>query len=210
MRYHEFLIERVVNLHSTDEKMAYADQVWDMLQRSYKKIGGFKSAGSPEELANDSGYWKLVRRGDKITALGVYKKSPKTKNFKLIASATETELNPETGEYKATPQGLKDYNMVKTADIKTKRSWAEVSGPAEKVMIRSGAIPISSKYAEFLTGKKILDYNPDGNHYTRLIQGEPHEKIIMGFVNLSPEGKKELIQRGFDINELPPNIAADI
>lgn len=208
MRYHEFLIERVVNLQSTAEKLSYADQVWDMLQRSYKKIGGFKSANSPEELANEPGYWKLVRRGEKITALGVYKKVPKTQNFKMIASATETELNPETGEYRATTQGLKDYNMVKSADIKTNRSWAEVSGPAEKIMIRSGAKPIDNKYAEFLTGKKVLELNSDGYHYTRLIQGEPHEKLIIGFINLSPEGKDELIQRGFNLKELPPNISA--
>lgn len=209
MRYREFLIERVVNLHSTDEKMAYADEVWDMLQRSYKKIGGFKSAGSPEELANDAGYWKLVRRGDKITAVGVYKKSPKTKNFKMIASATETELNPDTGEYKATAQGLRDYNMVKSSDIKTQRSWAEVSGPAEKIMMRSGATPIDNKYAEFLTGKKIVDLNPDGYHYTRLIQGEPHEKVIVGFINLSPEGAEELSRRGINLQELPSNIKFD-
>lgn len=205
MRYHEFLIERIVNLQSTDEKMSYADKVWDMLQRSYKKIGGFKSANSPEELASEPGYWKLVRRGDRITALGVYKKIPKTQNFKMIAGATETELNPETGEYKATSQGLKDYTMVNLADTKTNRSWSEVSGPLEKLMIRSGARPISNKYAEFLTGKKILELNQDGYHYTRLIQGEPHEKLIVGFINLSPEGKEELIQRGFDLKEFPPN-----
>jgi hypothetical protein len=209
MRYREFLIERVVNLHSTDEKMAYADQVWDMLQRSYKKMGGFKSANSPEELANEPGYWKVVRRGDKITALGVYKKSAKTKNFKMIASATETELNPETGEYKATPQGLKDYNMVKSADIKMNRSWAEVSGPAEKIMLRSGAKPIENKYAEFLTGKKMVDFNPDGYHYTRLIQGEPHEKVIVGFINLSAKGAEELSSQGVNLKELPPNIKFD-
>lgn len=209
MRYREFLIERVVNLHSTDEKMAYADEVWDMLQRSYKKMGGFKSAGSPEELANEPGYWKVVRRGDKITAVGIYKKSPQTNNFKAIASATETELNPETGEYKATAQGLKDYNMVKSADVKLNRSWAEVSGPAEKIMIRSGAKPVENKYAEFLTGKKIVDLNPDGYHYTRLIQGEPHEKVIVGFINLSPEGAEELSKRGIDLQELPSNIKFD-
>lgn len=209
MRYREFLVERVINLHTFDEKLPYADQVWDMLQRSYKKIGGFKSADSPRDLANDPGYWKLVRRNGKITALGIYKKSPATKNFKTIASATETELNPETGEYKATERGLKDYNKIKIEDIRAKRSWAEVSGPAEKLMIRSGATPIDNKYAELLTGKKILDLDSDGFHYTRLIQGEPHRKIIVGFVNLSKEGTNELLRLGFNLKELPSNIATE-
>lgn len=209
MRYHEFLVERIINLHTVEEKLPYADEVWDMLQRSYKKIGGFKSADSPKDLANDPGYWKLVRRNGKITALGIYKKSPVTKNFKTIASATETELNPETGEYKATERGLRDYNKVKIEDIKAKRSWSEVSGPAEKLMIRSGATPIDNKYAELLTGKKILDRDNDGYHYVRLIQGEPHRKIIVGFVNLNKEGTQELIRLGLDVKELPPNIATE-
>jgi hypothetical protein len=186
--------------------MPYANQVWDMLQRSYKKIGGFKSANSPEELVNDSGYWKLIRRGSHITALGVYKRVPNTDNFKMIAHASETYLNPETGDYKATTQGLKDYHMLKNDDIKTNRAWAEVSGPAEKIMLRSGAKPIDNKYAEFLTGKKILDLNPDGYHYTRLIQGEPHEKIIVGFIKLSPIGREKLINMGIELKNLPNNI----
>ena len=209
MRYHQLLVEKVLNLHTPEEKMKYADKIWDMLQRSYKKIGGFKSANSAEELANDPGYWKVVRRGDHITALGVYKQVSNTDNFKMIASATETELNPE-GEYKATAQGLKDYNMLKKDDIKTKRAWAEVSGPAEKLMLKAGAKPIDNKYAEFLTGKKILDLNPDGYHYTRLIQGEPHEKIIVGFVKLSPNGKEKLSNLGFDLKHLPDNIVSKI
>jgi len=209
MRYHQLLIERIVNLHTSEEKMKYADKIWDMLQRSYKKMGGFKSANSAKELANDSGYWKLVRRGSHITALKIYKKVPNTNNFKMVAMATETEPDPE-GAYKATERGKKDYNMLKNDDINTKRSWAEVSGPAEKLMLRAGAKPIDNKYAEFLTGKKILDLNTDGYHYTRLIQGEPHEKIIVGFVDLSPIGREKLIKLGFDLKHLPDNIASKI
>lgn len=189
--------------------MQYADKVWDMLTRSYKKIGGFKSANSPEELANELGYWKLVRRGDRITAVAIYKKSPKTNNYKIIATATETEENPETGMYKATPQGLKDYYMVKGEDIKTGRAWAEVSDASEKLMIRLGAKPISNQYAETLTGKKILKLDPDGYHYTRLIQGHPHKKVIVGFVSLSQDGIDDIKKRGVDLKDLPSNISVN-
>lgn len=206
MRYQEILNERVVNLHTPDEKMRYAKPVWDMLSHSYQKMGGFKSANSPEELANEPGYWKLVRRGDRITALAIYKQVPKTRNFKLIASAAETELDPTTGQYRTTTQGLRDYGMVKSSDIAMKRSWAEVSGPAERIMIKSGAKPISNRYAEFLTGKNILALDPDGFHYTRLIQGEPKQKMIIGFIDLSPQGRADLAASGLDIQDLPPNI----
>lgn len=206
MRYQEILNERVLNLHTKEEKLRYAQEVWDMLQRSYADIGGFKSAGSIEELVDEPGYWKVVRRGDKITAVNIYKRVPKTKTFKTIASATETVYDPEKKRHKATPPGFKDYEMVKSADIKLKRSWSEVSGKAEKMLDRGGAKPIPNKYAELLTDKKIIELNPDGYHYTRLIHGEPHEKIIYGFVKLSPSGREELLKHNIKIEELPDNI----
>lgn len=185
------------------ERQPYAKQVWDMLQRSYAKIGGFMSAASPEELVNTPGYWKLIRRDGRITAVNIYKKSDKTNNYKIIASATETSDHPETGAIKATPQGLSDYNMMKNADIKTGRSWAEVSGPVEKMMLRAGAKPVSNQYAGFLTGKEIISLNPDGYHYTRLIQGEPHEKVIYGAVDLSPEASEELRRQKIALHDFP-------
>jgi hypothetical protein len=76
-------------------------------------------------------------------------------------------------------------------------------------MIRIGAKPVDNKYAQLLTDKKILDLNPDGYHYTRLIQGEPHEKVILGFIDLSPESEMELHSQGINIKELSPNIKFD-
>jgi hypothetical protein len=69
-----------------------------------------------------------------------------------------------------------------------------------------GAKPVPNKFAEFLTSKKVLELNSDGFHYTRLIQGEPHEKLIVGFINLSPEGEAQLRSMGLDPKEIPGNI----
>jgi len=207
MRSREFLIERILNLWTPEERQPYAKQVWDMLQRSYKKEGGFKSAASPEELVNTPGYWKLTRRGDKITSVNIYKKIGKTNNFKGIASATETEFNSEKDRYAATKQGFSDYNQMKAADIKTRRSWSEVSHKIEAMLAKSGAKPIPNKFAAMLTGKEILNLNPDGYHYTRLIQGQPYEKAIYGFIELSPEGQAELERSGISLHDLPDNVA---
>jgi hypothetical protein len=203
MKSIEFLAERVINLWTPEQKAKYADVVWDMLDRSYQKMGGFKSAANVEELIDTPGLWKLVQRGDTITALGIYKPSEKTKNMKSIATATETEIDPEKNIYVATTQGKKDLIMLKSEDIRLNRSWVEVSGPAEKFMLKLGAQNVPNKFAEFLTGKKILELNPDGVHYTRLIQGEPHEKMIVGFANLSPEGLAALSKMGLDPKEFP-------
>jgi hypothetical protein len=206
MKSTEFLTERILNLWSPEQKAKYADVVWDTLNRSYQKVGGFKSAANIEELIDTPGLWKLVQRGDTITALSIYKPIEKTNNMKGIAAATETELDPGTNKYVATAQGKKDLMMIKSEDIRLNRSWVEVSGPAEKLMLKMGAKPVPNKFAEFLTGKKLLELNSDGFHYTRLIQGEPHEKLIVGFINLSPEGEAQLRSMGLDPKEIPGNI----
>lgn len=203
MKAKEFLIERILNLHTPEQKAKYADEVWDLLQKSYLKLGGFKSATDKEELISIPGYWKVVKRGDKITAVNLYRKVPQTQTFKVYASGTETTSDPITNTPRSTLQGKRDYSMVKKADVTQKRAWAEVSGPAEAVANRSGGKPIPNKYAAYLTGKEILDLDSDGYHYTRLIQGKPYEKIMYGFVKLTPEQRKAMEMNGLDINDLP-------
>lgn len=203
MRAKELLTERILNLHTPEARAKYADQVWHLLQKSYQKAGGFKSAVNKEELINNPGYWKIAKRGDRITAVNLYRKIPQTNTFKIYASGAETELDPDTQEYRATEKGKRDYLNIKKADITQKRSWAEVSGSPEMLAKRLGAQPVPNKYAAYLTGKEILELSPDGYHYTRLIMGEPHEKIIYGFIGLSPKQEKALENNGLDIQDLP-------
>ena len=203
MKAKEFLIERILNLHTPEQKAKYADEVWDLLQKSYLRSGGFKSAVDKEELITIPGYWKIVKRGDKITAANLYRKVPQTQTFKVYASGAETTPDSITNAPRSTLQGKRDYSMVKKADVTQKRAWAEVSGPAEAVAKKSGGKPIPNKYTAYLTGKEILDLDSDGYHYTRLIQGEPHEKIMSGFVKLTPEQRKAMEMYGLDIYDLP-------
>jgi hypothetical protein len=203
MRAKELLTERILNLHTPEQKAKYADEVWDLLQKSYVRSGGFKSAADKEELITIPGYWKIVKRGDKITAANLYRKVPQTQTFKVYASGAETRPDPITNTPRSTLQGKRDYSMIKKADVTQKRAWAEVSGPAEAVAKKSGGKPIPNKYTAYLTGKEILDLDSDGYHYTRLIQGEPHEKIMYGFIKLTPEQRKAMEMNGLDINDLP-------
>lgn len=69
-------------------------------------------------------------------------------------------------------------------DIKFARSWGEVSGAMEHILRKNGAEPIPNYMAKMLTGKDIIELNPDGYHYTRMIGNTPHEKIIFGTVNI--------------------------
>ena len=167
------LLEHVVNLLTPEQKREYIDVVWDILQKAYAPVGGFKSVSSKEELIDDSSIWKLVRRADKIVSVVIYKNKA---GRKIIGLATD-----------ATEQGKADLIKTIADDLKLCRAWAEVSDKPEKMMSRLGGVPISNKLAGKLTGKEILGYDLDGVHYTRLIAGEPHRKIIYGFPEMSAE-----------------------
>lgn len=187
----EILLEHVINLWSDIDKSAYAQSVWDILQSSYKFAGGFKTAVSPEELVHKSGLWKIVTRGGEITAINIYQDQYGRKS---IATGTN-----------GTVRGTRDYMMLRLADKELGRAWGEVSGIPEKIMKKIGATPISSKYAVILTKHNILSYNEDGYHYTRLIQGEPHEKIMYGTVNLSTNDIEYIESQGISLNPFPSN-----
>lgn len=189
MRAKELLTERVLNLFHADEKIKYADQVWDLLQKSYQKAGGFHSAEDIPELISKTNLWKLVVRNGQVTAANLYKD---LHGRKSIAAGTDGTL-----------QGKNDYKMVKSADIKYRRAWSEVSGAPEHLAAKSGLRPLPAKFASMLTGKEITEFNPDGYHYTRLISGEPHEKVIYGSIELTPDTILKLTQAGFDLHELP-------
>lgn len=161
------LIEKIINVRDKDEKEQYVDVVWDMMQQSYQPVGGFKSATSPDHLIDTTGMWKLVRRDGKIVAAKLYKDQHGRKS---VAGGTD-----------GSEQGKTDLKKLILDDMKQRRAWAEVSDKMTHIYLNRGAIKIPNKYAAELTGKEIIDLDPDGYHYTRLIQGTPHEKLIVGF-----------------------------
>jgi hypothetical protein len=164
----DLLTERYINAFSDTDKRKYADEVWDILQKSYAKIGGYAGADDVEELIKKSNLWKLVRKNGKIVALSLYKDQSGRKG---IAAGTD---GTEIGK-----QAL--YSMW-AEDLKLSRAWSEVSGRAAEIKLKSGWKPIPNKYAAEILGKEIQSLNPDGIHYTRLIGGSPYEKMIVGSI----------------------------
>lgn len=191
MRYTD-LFEHYVNAFNIDSKQKYADQVWEIMVRSYEKVGGFHTAANIEELIQKTGLWKLCVRDGHVYAAMLYKDQHGRKS---IASGTD-----------GSSQGKRDYLKMKDEDIGQKRAWAEVSGPVELIMKKSGALPVPNSLAATLTGKEILELDPDGFHYERLISGYLHRKIIYGFVNLNKETADSLAAQGISLSELPSNI----
>lgn len=192
MRFSQILFEHFVNLHTPEQKEPYKDIVWDILQRSYAEIGGFKGAANADELAHTPGLWKLSRRDGEIGAVAIYKDHH---GRKAIGFGTDGSVHAR-----------RDFHNIKDADVKFERMWVEASGTIEHVLSKIHTPMIPAKYATFLTGKEILSYNKDGYHYTRLLAGHPHEKVIFGVANISAETASKIEAAGFSLHELPDNI----
>lgn len=181
------LLERYVNLFTPVEKEKYVDEVWELLQKAYEPVGGFKSAVSKEDLIQDSSLWKMVRKNNKIVSVDIYKDKHGKKS---IAGGTD-----------GTTEGKRELMKMKSDDLKLQRSWCECSGKVEGLLKKMGAVPIENKFAAKLTGKEILAYDVDGVHYTRLIQGEPIAKAIYGFPKITDEMKAEVEHAHLTLNK---------
>lgn len=163
------LTERYVNLFKQDLHL-YIDDIWDIMQKSYAPIGGFLTASSKDDLISKVWLAKLVRKNNKIIAVRLYKDQFGRKG---IAGGTDGSIEGKLAFYKMIDE-----------DIIRNRSWAEVSDKMEFILRKRGAMPIPNSFAEKLTKKEIISLNPDGYHYTRLIGGKPHEKIIFGVAEI--------------------------
>lgn len=180
------LNEHYVTLTNNNDMNRYVDIVWNMLQAAYKDIGGFLTAKTKDELIKKSSLWKLVRRNNNIVAIAIY--TSKKGGRKLIAVATDGTAVGKDALYSIIKEDIKMMNQ--------RQAWAEVSGKMEYLYNKMGGVVIPSKYVQdILKDKEIFGQKDDG-HYSRNIKGEPHEKIIFGWID--PEIKHQVDNR---INE---------
>lgn len=164
------LNEAFVNALNKEDMMKYADDVWKILQDSYKYCGGLLGMKDVNQLIEESDMWKMVRRNGKINCVVIY--SFKRGGRKLCYGGTD-----------GTPQGKADFYKIMQEDInlKDRKAWAEVSEKMEHLYLKNGAVPIPSSIAkQILWDKEFVDYDKDGYHYTRYIGGVLATKIMVG------------------------------
>lgn len=180
------LNEHYVTVTNNNDMNKYVDIVWDMLQNAYKEIGGFLTAKTKDELIKKSSLWKMVRRNGKILAVKIY--TSKKGGRKSIACATNGTQEGKDALYSILKEDIKMMDQ--------RQAWAEVSGKMEYLYNKFGGVVVPSKYVQdILKDKEIFGQKDDG-HYSRNIKGEPHEKIMFGWID--PEIKQHVDNR---INE---------
>ena len=186
IKFQDFINERFVNLFGDVEgKEKYVDQVWDMLQSSYKRSGGIKGSGfgSKQEMIDKLPLWKLVRKDGKIVAGGLYKDK---RGRKRVASFTD-----------GTAQGKKWLAKVVEEDFE--RAFFEMSKAAFGSAVKNLGIDFMKRWAKtpqevekILKGKEIVYPVPENDphvikvpelkefYYQRELGGKLETKIMLG------------------------------
>lgn len=188
------LNEHYVNVFTPEDKEKYIDDVYRLIEYSYKDIGGAKGL-SKDELMEDGVFFKLVRKNNKIVACAVY-------SYRSAATSNVSFFDPKRDERKikyvaqdGSDEGKAAVKTIMHDDIvRPERGfWGEVSGKVEQMYMRRGAVPIPNTIAVQVLRdfkKKPIDkLDPDGYHYWRPVGGgKSIRKMMVGNANIVSQG----------------------
>ena len=76
----ELLFESYQNIFDEETKRKYANEVFELLQNAYSKIGGIKGSGfsSPEDMIQNIPFWKLFIYKGKVIYINASGTDPKS------------------------------------------------------------------------------------------------------------------------------------
>lgn len=167
------LTERILNITSREDKEKYGEQVYQILQKSYAKIGGLKGSGfaSVQDMINNVPFWKIVKKNGKIIAAHMYKDK---EGRKMVACGSDLEKDSRA----ITKRFLLD-------DILRERAYMEVSSYALDAIRGLLTGDEIKKYA--IPAKKVKEIFPDKEveiigeyEYKRKIGGDDEVKMMFG------------------------------
>jgi len=172
--FKSFLIEKIDNFFISDKegREKYADQVWDILQNSYKPIGGIHGSGfkSKEDMIAKISMWKIVRRGDSVKCVIMYKDKA---GRKRVAVGTDGDKSSK-----------KELASLLYDEYKTGRAYGETSDKSLEFIKRvlgdalyDFAIPVEV-VKRLLPDDEITAV--DKYVYWRDIGGHAHKKMMLG------------------------------
>lgn len=191
----DFITERYINAFVAKEKELYVDDVWKIIQDSYRSIGGHKGTGfaSKQDMIDKIPFWKMVRKNGKIVAVAMYRDKG---GRKRVAVGTD-----------GTSIGKEELTKIYVADFN--RAYFEVSGASFGLIVKTLGEDFVKKYAkspeeaEKIEGKgKFVEPNSSELMYKRFpglrkymygrpIGGEVHTKIMLGTNGLKVVVKEE-------------------
>ena len=191
------LEEHFVNLGSGDieGKREYLGDVREIIERSYRGIGGPLNISSYEDLLNGRYFWKLARKDGRIVAVVIYKTVRGGRKYSLLGSD-------------GTPEGKAELFRIMQDDIaqEGRHAFGEFSGAPEHIFDKFGATPVPNDVAQKVLddlGKTVTKLDPDGIHYERMIHGVPERKAMYGNVpeRYSIENAEDVVYEAYSHSE---------
>jgi len=158
---------------SAQEKMFIVDDIFSILQDSYKNVNGGLHFKSKDELLNKTNLWRVIYLDENIVGVVIYKAK---KGLKMVALGIKNI--GRTSKFFIKKMLSYIFQLTFT------NSWMEVSESVEKFIIKNGGEKffIRNTLAKQLTGKEILSLDADGYHYEREILGVVKRKVMIGTV----------------------------
>lgn len=170
----QLLTERILNITSSEDKQKYGEQVYAILQKSYEKIGGLKGSGftSVEDMINNIPFWKIVKKGDDVVAVHMYKDKS---GRKMVACGSDMSK-----------QGRDITKRFLLDDILRDRAYMEVSGRVLTYIksiltdeeFKKYAIP-AEKVKEVFANKQI-EIVSEYEYKRQLGSGDEEVKVMFG------------------------------
>ena len=197
--FSEFISENYKNFigpNSRENREKWADQVWEILQKSYAPIGGIKGSGfnSKQDMIDNIPFWKLYTKNDKVVAAAFYKDKGGRKSVaiatdgsdlgkKIVGDMFKSSLGVSYGEKSGPALGT----MMKNVPWDQLKKFLLTPSEVEKVTGKK--VVALSKFDVDKLGvkdKKTVDKFPQLKpyFYVRELGGEMHLKVAMGTPNL--------------------------
>lgn len=193
MKLEERFVTIATERNNEELKQKYFEQVINILKKSYEKIGGLKSLDSDDEILRPEYIWKLVKRGETITACILYKGT--LQDRKLVLAGCDQ-----------TPSGKQDLYKIIQEDIKypERYSWGEVSDALEHIFLKYGAKTHEFPEIERILSKlgKNIETSDDRLHYKRKIGNTLLKKSLVGNVPNKYLSDEDSIDSEFLKNQL--------
>lgn len=179
-------------------RQKYALQVWDILQRSYAKIGGIKGSGfsSVEDMIAKIPFWKLYLDGDRLRVAVMYKDNGgrklvaigtdgSAKALRVLSDVMRESFRVSFGEYS---KGLLVFilkNVPESIVLKHILTPAQIA----KILDDTIIVPTQEYVNDNLETSDQALYNRFKKwhkyFYVRNIGGKPFLKIAIGSPNLA-------------------------
>lgn len=143
---------QMLDADSVELKRKYVDQVWDILQIAYKKIGGIHGSGfrSKEDMIENIPLWKLNIRDGVVSFVAMYKNK---RGRKMVALARNFDES-QKGNSKT------DYLRFMKDELTRERSYGEISDDLLISILNNGDLADLLK-SDIIPPEFIADILPD-------------------------------------------------